>query len=748
MISETLLRFILAFFLVVSFQSLRAQERAGRVWQENESGELIPLPGANVYCIDFSEGEQSDVNGKFSLKDSHCDSLIISFIGFISDTIYIHKDNLQKIVLKKQNELGTVEIRGKQESSYISTLNPIKTEIITKAELCKAACCNLSESFETNNTVDAVTTDAITGSRKIEMLGLAGVYTQVLRENLPQMRGLITNAGFGQVPGTWIESIQLSKGVGSVVNGFESIAGQINLELKMPDSEEKLHLNGYINQMGRNEVNLIKTYKLSDKVQTAVLAHGDYMQRQWDRNNDGFMDNPDSKQWNVENRWSFNNGRNLRAQLGVHVLQDEKVSGTTHAHNQETEEHAWNYTNNVLRADVFGKLGKLFADKPYKSLAILGNAFYYKQNTILDSKWYDATQKSAYLSGIFQNWIGENNTHSFRTGFNVQYDNFEEYFTGNPYLREELVSGVFFEYTLRKGRSTVVAGLRGDYNSLFGAFATPRLHYKFMITDETAFRLSGGRGQRTANILEENIGYFASSRQLKITPSTSNLNSGFGLLPEIGWNGGGGITHNYSIGTRPGSLSADVYYTWFERQTVLDLDASPQQILFYNQRGNSYALSSQIDWNQEVNRRLDIRMSYKYTDAKTQYTSGMLARPFLAAHRALANLAFHSRGDKWLADLTGNYISDKRLPNSSSNPIEFQMRERSPQFALINAQITRNLKNWAIYAGVENLWDFRQKRQIISPDNPHNEFFDASYIWGPTFGRVIYLGFRWVLSEQ
>jgi outer membrane cobalamin receptor len=606
----------------------------------------------------------------------------------------------------------------------------------------------LSESFETNNTVDAVTTDAITGSRKIEMLGLAGIYTQVLRENLPQMRGLITNAGFGQVPGTWIESIQLSKGVGSVVNGFESIAGQINLELKMPDSEEKLHLNGYINQMGRNEVNFFKTYKLSDKVQTAILAHGDYMQRDWDRNGDGFMDNPDSKQLNIENRWKFSNGKNLRAHVGVHVLQDEKVSGTTNAHNQETQEHAWNFKNKVFRADAYGKMGIVFPDKPYKSLAFLGNAFYYAQNSTLDTRLYDATQKSAYLSGIFQNWIGENDTHSFRTGFNVQYDNFEEYFTGNPFNREELVSGVFFEYMLRKGRSTLIAGLRGDYNSLFGAFATPRLHYKYMITDETAFRLSGGRGQRTANVIEENIGYFASSRQLKIIPSTTDANSGFRLLPEIGWNGGGGITHNYSIGTRSGSLSADAYYTWFERQTVLDLDASPQEVLFYNQRGNSFALSSQIDWNQEINRRLDIRMSYKYTDAQTLYTSGWLARPFLAAHRALANIAFHSRGDKWLADLTVNYISEKRLPDSRSNPLEFQMRERSPDFALVNAQITRNLKNWAVYAGVENLLDFRQKRQIVSPSDPHSQFFDGSYIWGPTFGRVIYVGFRWVLTEK
>lgn len=733
-------------FLCINAE-LSAQKISGIVYEKGKDGAKSPLPGANIYWSDLSEAVQADEQGRFEITKGSVDTLVITFIGYITQKLSPENGDKLNIVLTKGSKLGEVEIVGRQSSTYVSTLNPIKTEVITSKELCKAACCNLSESFETNNSIDVLSTDAVTGTKRIEMLGLAGVYTQVLRENLPQMRGLLTNTGFGHVPGTFVESIQISKGVGSVVNGFESITGQINLELKKPTSDEYLHLNAYVNEMGRSELNLFKVNKHNDKWSSAILAHGSFMEHDFDRNNDGFMDAPESKQWNLENRWKYSN-ENMIAQFGIHALQEEKTSGTTHAHNETTTEHAWLYQYNTTRVDAFGKLGWTFPEKPYKSIALLGNAFYYDQKTILDTRWYDATQTSAYLSGIYQNRIGEEDVHSFRTGFNVQYDDFEEYFTGNPFLRKELVAGGFFEYTLKSDRSTLMAGVRGDYNSLFGAFFTPRLHYKFNIAEETIFRLSGGRGQRTANIIQENIGYFASSRQMIIQPSTSNAASGFGLLPEVGWNTGGGIHHAYSVSRRLGSLSADVYYTWFERQTVVDLDASPQQVLFYNLRGESYALSAQLDWNQEITRFFELRLSYKYTDAKTTFTTGNLDRPFIAAHRGLFNLAFHSRKDKWMADVTVNYVSSKRLPSSRANPLEFQMRERSPDYAVMNAQVTRNLKNWAIYIGVENIFNTQQQVQIISPENPHNEFFDSSYVWGPTFGRLAYAGFRFIISNK
>jgi outer membrane receptor for ferrienterochelin and colicins len=729
--------------------SLHAQTITGKVLQREDSGNWLALPGANVFWIDGSEAVQTDLKGNFKIEKNGATTLLIQFIGFKTDTIDVSGLKTLEIKLMRDNELSIVEIEARQGATTISRLDPIKTEVLSSAELGKAACCNLSESFETNNSVDAVATDAITGTRQIQMLGLSGIYTQTLRENLPQMRGLLANAGFGQVPGTWIESIQISKGVGSVVNGFESIAGQINIEYKKPTSKERMQFNGYVNHMGRNELNLVKTIRLNNKWQTTLLTHADYMKRDWDRNKDGFMDNPDGKQWNVENRWKYISHKNIEAQFGVHALQDERESGTLHQNDGEVHEHDWQYIGKTTRADAFAKIGYVFTGKPYKSFGFLGNAFYVKDNVVLGPTQYQAEQQSAYASMIYQSQIGSD-VHSFKTGFNIQYDNFDEYLSANSafFKRIETVAGGFFEYTLKTGRTTVVAGLRADHNTIFGNFITPRLHYKFMLTESTALRLSGGRGQRTANVISENLGYFASSRQLNIIQSYNNSASGYGLLPEIGWNGGGGITHSYTLMGNEGSISGDAFYTYFEHQTVVDLDASTKQIVIYNLEGNSFAFSGQVDWNQELGKRFDIRLSYKYTNTETKYLTGNLARPFVAPHRGLFNLAYHSRQDKWVGDVTVNYVSSKRLPDSRSNPIEFQSRAYSPNYAVLNMQLTRNLKNWAVYVGAENLLDIQQQQQIISPSDPHSPYFDASYIWGPTFGRVFYLGFRWVISEE
>lgn len=734
-------------FLLGTSSAFKAQTIKGRVLQKDEKDNLSGLPGANVYWLNGTDGVQTDVQGRFKIERTNQEFLLVQFIGFKTDTIKITDQKSISTVLKRDNELNIVEIEARRAGTTISRLDPIKTEVLNEGELMKAACCNLSESFETNNSVDAISTDAITGTKQIQMLGLSGIYTQVLRENLPQMRGLIASTGFGHVPGTWIESIQISKGVGSVVNGFESMAGQINIEYKKPFSKETFHLNGYVNHMGRNEMNILKAIKINPKWGTMILAHGDYMKRDWDRNKDGFMDNPDGKQWNVENRWKYNSGKNLESEFGIHAMQDERTSGTIHSNDGKVNDHDWRYIGKTTRADAHAKLGYVFTGKPYKSFGFLGNAFYTKSDIKLGNRWYQGEQKSVYGSFIYQSRIGSNR-HNFRTGLNVQHDNFEEYLSGSPYFRIETVSGGFFEYTLKQGTSTLVAGLRADYNSIFGAFVTPRIHYKLMLTENTAFRISGGRGQRTANVISENIGYLASSRQLNIANSYNNAASGFNLRPEVSWNYGGGITHSYTLMGNEGSFSADAFYTHFERETVIDLDASPQFINVYSLRNNSNAFSTQFDWNQELGRRFDARLSYKYTDTKTLYLTGNLRRPFVASHRALMNLAFHSRGDKWVGDATINYISNKRLPDSQSNPEEFRMLATSPDYTIVNLQVTRNLKNWAVYLGIENLLDIRQREQIVSAANPHSPYFDASYIWGPTFGRVVYLGFRWTITEN
>ena len=738
---------LLVWILLLSSIQVQAQTLSGRVIDAEIKNRAIT--GANVYFQGSNNAVQTDTSGNFSiLLSSENTKIIIASTGYFPDTMDISGKSTIEVNLIPNTQLRTVEINDRQSSTYISSLNPIKTEIITTAELCKAACCNLSESFETNNSVDVSSTDAVTGTKQIQMLGLSGIYTQLTQENISNMRGISAISGLQQLPGTWIESIQISKGVGSVANGPESITGQINIELKKPFDNEHLLLNGYVNQMGRTELNLFKSFKLNENWGSVLLVHADRMKNNLDRNKDGFMDVTDGNQWNVMNRWMYRSLKNLSAQFGFQVLGDERHAGTVNMN--YSEGNVWHFNKAVSRFDAFGKLGYIFPEKPYKSFGLIANHQVYVQRVNWGSTFYDANQQSSSANFIYQSIIGSSK-HKFRTGLNAVYDDVEEYLYADPYRafnRKEILAGGFFEYTLNSGRSTLVAGIRADHNNLFGNFVTPRLHYKFQLTEKTAFRLSGGRGQRTANIIEENSSYLASSRKLILKTNENALGKGYGFLPEIGWNSGLGLNTSFSIGGQEGSLSADVYQTWFERQVVIDVDFSPQQIVIYNQNGNSQALSAQIDYNQTLSKRFDLRISYKYTNAQTRYLSGTLQRPFQAFNRALFNLAYHSRKDLWLIDASANYIGSKRLPSTLSNPIEFQTLTQTPDYVNAHIQITRNLKRWAVYIGVENLLDVYQQNQIISANNPNSQYFDTSYSWAPNFGRMIYAGFRFKIVEE
>ena len=129
-------------------------------------------------------------------------------------------------------------------------------------------------------------------------MGLSGNYTQLTVENLPGPRGIATPLGLNSIAGPWIESIQLTKGTGSVANGYESIAGQINVELKKPEKSEQLFANAYVNDFGKTDLNLNLFKKIGTKWSTGLLLHDDFINNATvDFNKDGFRDLPTGNQF-------------------------------------------------------------------------------------------------------------------------------------------------------------------------------------------------------------------------------------------------------------------------------------------------------------------------------------------------------------------------------------------------------------------------------------------------------------------
>jgi len=736
------MRKIIIFFLLFGLLHVSAQQTShyvkGRVM---EKGEETPLPGASVFWLQTTKGGITNGDGYFKIpKSNETNILIISYTGYQSDTIQVTGDDLL-IYLNSSVELDEVEVVSRQKTTTVGFMEPIKVQKIGEGELHKAACCNLSESFETNPSVDVSFTDAVTGTRQIQMLGLAGPYTQITRENMPDIRGLSAIFGLTYTPGPWVSSINLIKGTGSVVNGYESIAGQIDVNMWSPETADRLYLNLFGNQEGRLEANAITKFRVGDKWESALLLHGKTNQIRNDMNNDGFMDMPVGNNLIGLNRWNYHmDGGHI--EIGVKATYVDKIGGQSdYQKDDKLSNQIWGMQNLTKRLEAWTKTGKVFEDKPYKSVGLQLSGIYHDQQSVFGLREYNGKQRSFYANLIYQSIISNTN-HKFKIGSSFVYDDYQETFDNMDYSNDEMVPGIFTEYTYNwNDRFNLVVGLRGDYSNRYGFFVTPRLHMRYLLNENLVLRASAGRGQRTARVISENIGFLSSSRILEIQSTDASLP--YGLDAEVAWNYGLNLSWEFELDYRDGLISVDFYRTDFQNQIVVDMDSDVRKVSFYNLSGESYSNSFQVQLDYELIKRLDMRLAYRWYDVKTTYGDELLAKPFVSTNRAFANFAYETR-NFWKFDATINWQGQKRIPSTMDNPVEYQRADKSPDFYLLNAQVTKVWKEkFDVYLGVENLLNYRQQDPIIAADQPFSENFDASMVWGPVFGRNIYLGLRY-----
>jgi len=715
----------------------------GVVSELGEDGERTPLVGANVYWMNTTKGTTSDLEGRFSLdREEGAHMLIISYVGYGNDTLHVEGPSDVEVDFSRSLTLGEVSVVHRIKPTSFSFSSAYKVQNISEKELTKAACCNLSESFETNPSVDVSFTDAVTGTRKIEMLGLAGPYVQITRENLPDVRGLASIYGLTYTPGPWIEGMQLNMGAGSVVNGFESITGQINVELRKPENSDKLYLNLYGNSAGRLEANLNTSYAINEQWHGGLLLHGNIRPFKLDHNQDGFRDHPTGSQFIALKRFKYAHENGFESQLGFKFSYMDQVGGQMDFDPDEARDQQafWGSQMNTQRLEIWAKAGKVFKNRPYSSIGFQVSGLVHRQDAYFGLNDYLADQQSLYSNLIYQSILGNTN-HQYRTGLSFQLDQTQETLSIGEYDRNEWVPGAFLEYTYNYlDMFSAVAGIRADYHNSYGAFVTPRLHLRFEPVEKTVIRASAGRGQKTPGIFAENIGIFASARRIYL--ESADNGQPYGLDPEVAWSYGLNFAQGFQLGKSDAVLNMDYYHTRFSSQIVVDLDRNPQEVHFYNLDGKSYSNSFQIQLDMEPLARYDIRLAYRFNDVKSTYDTELLPRPLIAKHRAFINMAYTTLKE-WSFDLTWSWQGSKRIPAMESNPEPYRLDDSSPAFSLVNLQVGKSLSDrWELYAGIENLLGFKQEDPILASDDPFGPYFDSSLIWGPIFGRKFYSGLR------
>ncbi|MEC3905573.1 TonB-dependent receptor [Tamlana sp. 2201CG12-4] len=723
----------------------------GVIMEANNENEQIGLPGANVYWLNTSVGTVTDIDGKFNLSyKPEYKKLIISYVGFKTDTLTVAAPKTITHWLQPTDNLDAVTIKSRKQATAKSYLKAANTFTVSSDELLKAACCNLSESFETNPSIDVNFADAVTGTRQIKMLGLTSPYILIATENIPSIRGASQAFGLSFIPGTWVESIQITKGAGSVVNGYESIAGQINAELVKPATDDKLFVNLYGASSERVELNTHINTKVADMWNMGVYLHGNRHDKKHDVNNDGFLDMPLYHQINVMNRWQYTDTeKGLVSFINLKFLNDEKQTGQLNF-DPETDKlttNAWGSEIDTRRYEVSAKFGYVNPEIPYQSLGVQTAFSSHKQDSYFGLNQYNITHNSLYANAIYNSIISDSR-HKVKTGVSYTYDHYDEFLNVENldpmYERTERSVGAFFEYNYDNlEKLNLTAGIRVDNHNLLGTFITPRFHARYTPWEKSALRASFGRGKRSANVFAENQKIFSTSRAINIVNSSGNI---YGLDPEIAWNYGVSFLQGFNLFGRKADVTIDYYKTDFKNQVVVDYE-NPLEVNFYNLEGDSYANSFQTEVNYNAFEHFDLRLAYKFYEVKTQYNSGKLDKPLVPKHRLFANASYETHlgnnGGQWRFDTTFNWLGEQRFSSTASNPIEYQLPDYTPTLATLNAQVTKVFSSkFEVYLGGENITNVRQPNPILSADDPFGANFDTTFVYGPVFGSMYYAGLR------
>lgn len=643
-----------------------------------------------------------------------------------------------------QQQLSGVTVKARQ--TVRRPMGPTNTAEILRGELFKAACCNLGESFVTNPSVDVNYSDAATGARQMRLLGLGGTYVQLLSEGLPAFRGAAQPYALSYVPGSWMKSLQVSRGNASVKNGYEAMTGQVNIEYLKPEDDQGATFNAYTNTMGKLELNVDANVHMSQKLSTEFLGHFENGWNHHDGNGDGFQDDPNVRQYNFQNRWLWKGNRYIY-HGGLSLVDEYRSSGQVahdgHSfHENEgkdvTVSIPYNIRINNRHYELYQKHAWILDPEHATNIALMGQASLHRQESLFGARSYGVNEKNAYLSLMYETQLAA--SHNLSVGLSWNYDRLSQ-----DYLLEaekssvhdkeqETTPGAYAQWTFNLHEKLVLmAGLRVDHSSVYGTFLTPRIHLKWRPSSWVTFRLSAGKGYRTPHALAEMSYLMASGRQLKVDR----------LQQEAAWNYGGVAAFYIPLGRQTLKLNAEYYYTHFLRQVVVDYDSSPTLLHITNLQGRSFSHTFQLDANLPLQNGLELTAAYRYNLVKSTYGGRLLWKPLQSRYKALFSVSYKPGMGLWQADATFAMNGGGRMPEAYVTPNgEPSWNNNFKAYPTLNVQLTRNFRHLSVYIGGENLTGYKQKHPVIDAQNPWSATFEPTMIYGPITGAMGYIGMR------
>ena len=436
---------------------------------------------------------------------------------------------------------------------------------------------------------------------------------------------------------------------------------------------------------------------------------------------------PRRQQFHLSNRWKLVTDHYIM-HAGLSLLKEKREGGqTTHSHNTfvatlspQTSQspHLYTISTEADRFEAYMKHAFILNPERQENIALMANGSLHLQDAQYGHQLYDNNEKTINAQLMYETSLG--NIHQLSLGTSISHYHSHQHLGTTSLKEDETTGGAYAQYTLTLDKVTLMAGLRADHSSLYHWFLTPRLHFKYSPNDLVNIRLSAGKGYRTPHFYAENHYLMASSRPINLLSIPKQ---------EKAWNYGFNTAWNIPLADKMLKLNAEYYFTDFESQLVVDYHNNAIDV--YN-TDKGYSHTFQIDANYPLLQGLTATAAWRWNDVKSRYHGQLMQRPLTSRYKALFSLSYAPGLGLWHFDTTLQLCGGGRIVDD----------EQFHSYEQLQAQVTRDFPRFSVYVGGENLTNRRQHDPIRGYDDPWGKAFDATLVWGPVHGPIVYAGIR------
>ena len=719
------------------------------------------VPFANIYLKGTKMGTSTSEDGTYNLKDIPAGTykLNVSVIGY--------QDFSKKITLRT-NENRTIDIKIIPASEQLEEMvvtgtlkavsrseSPVPVEVYSPTFLKKNPTASIFEALQNVNGVRPQINCNVCNTGDIHINGLEGPYTLVLIDGMPIVSGLGTVYGLSGIPNSLIEQIEIIKGPASSLYGSEAVGGLINIITKSTLDAPDFFADAFVTGWG--EYNIDVGTKINFGEKTDMLLGINYFNYDTpiDNNGDNFTDLTLQNRFSVFQKWNFQREDNRILSLAGRFFYEDRWGGEM----QWTPEfrggdEVYGESIYTRRWEVLGKYELPIEEKVLFSFSYNDHS----QNSVYGDTPYIADQRIGF--GQFT-WDKTLEHHDLLVGTALRYNYYDDNTTATTNADEVVIPSLFIQDEIAlANKHSLLLGMRYDYDKRHGNIYTPRMAYRYKVTDNDILRLNAGTGFRVVNLFTEEHAALTGAREVVVTEE---------LDPEKSFN----VNLNYlkKIYADNGtfvSVDASLFYTKFSNAILPDYDTDPNKIIYDNLNGKSVSkgASANVDFSFPGGFKFLIGATYQDV---SQTENGVTKRQILTeSYTGTWNASYEFKKLNLSVDYTGNIYGPMRLPTlGPTDP----RRDFSPVWSIQNIQFTwKGLENFEFYAGVKNLLDWTPNRGnpfiiarandpfdknvtfdsngsvVATPNNPNALTFDPSYVYGPNQGIRGFFGLRYRIN--